>query len=73
MIKDPRSSLESKGVQFPGRDAPDKISRGGLSAFALGTSKICGFASQNTKTRIRSDEREQKNPSFVRRMKNLHI
>ena len=24
------NEIESKGVQFPGRDAPDKISRGGL-------------------------------------------
>ena len=23
------NEIESKGVQFPGRDAPDKISRGG--------------------------------------------
>ena len=27
LMTDPRSSLQSKGVQFPGRDAPDKISR----------------------------------------------
>ena len=32
--------MESKGVQFPGRDAPDKISRGGHSAVARDTSKI---------------------------------
>ena len=31
--------IESKGVQFPSRDAPDKIS----GAVAHDTSKMCGF------------------------------
>ena len=34
------SEIESKGVQFPGRDAPDKISGGGHSVVARDTSKI---------------------------------
>ena len=43
MLRDPRSSLESKEFLFPGRDAPDKISGGGQSAVAPDTSKICGL------------------------------
>ena len=37
------NEIESKGVQFAGRDAPDIISRGGQSAVARDVSKICGF------------------------------
>ena len=40
------NEIESKGVQFPGRDAPDKISGGSLLAVAPDTSKICGFVPQ---------------------------
>ena len=43
MLRDPRSSLESKEFLFPGRDAPDKISGGGQSAVAPDTSKICAL------------------------------
>ena len=38
--------IESKGVQFPGRDAPAKISGSSLFAVAPDTSKICGFVPQ---------------------------
>ena len=41
-----RKEIESKGVQFPGQDAPDKISGGGLSAVVHNISKICGFEPQ---------------------------
>ena len=40
------NEIESKGVQFPGRDAPDKIGGGSLLAVAPDTSKICGFVPQ---------------------------
>ena len=40
------NEIESKGVQFPGRSGPDKISGGGYSAVAPDTSKICGFVLQ---------------------------
>ena len=40
------NEIEWKGVQFPGRDASDKISRGGQSADARDASKICAFVLQ---------------------------
>ena len=42
-----RKEIELKGVQFPGWDAPDKISGGGQSTVAPDTSKICGFVPQD--------------------------
>ena len=41
------NEIESKGVQFPGRDAPAKISGTSLFAVAPDTSKICGFVPQD--------------------------
>ena len=40
------NEIESKRVQFLGRDGPDKISGGGYSAVAPDASKICGFVPQ---------------------------
>ena len=48
--------IESKGVQFPGRDGPDKIRGAGRSAVARNALKICGFVPQDTKIRMRSDQ-----------------
>ena len=41
-----RKEIESKGVQFPGQDAPDKMSGGGYSVVRHNTSKIYGFEPQ---------------------------
>jgi len=52
--------IESKGVQFSGRDAPDKINRGGKSAVARDSSKISALMPQEHQIRMRSDEREKR-------------
>ena len=41
------NEIELEGVQFPGRDDPDKISGDGWSAVVPDTSKICDFVSQD--------------------------
>ena len=53
-----RKLNQSNGVQFPGRDGPDKIRGVGRSAVARNTPKICGFLPQDTKIRVRSDQFE---------------
>ena len=50
------NEIESKGVQFPGRDAPDKINRGGLFAVACDRSKISAFVPQEYQIRMPSDK-----------------
>ena len=50
--------MESKGVQFPGRDASDKINRGGLFAGARDNSKISAFVPQDHQIRMPSDKRD---------------
>ena len=52
------NEIESKGVQFPRRDAPDIINRGGLSAVARHSSKISAIVPQEHQFRMRSDERD---------------
>ena len=42
-----------------GRDAPDKINRGGYSAFARDSSKISAFVPKEQQIRMRSDERDE--------------
>ena len=64
MITDPRSSVtETKSsrkgsMQFPSRDAPDQINRGGSFAVARDSSKISAFVPQEHQIRMRSDERD---------------
>ena len=66
MITDPLSctygnEIESKGVQFPGQNAPVKIRGGGYPDI----SKTVAFCHKNTKIRMRSDEhhhRQSKSP-----------
>ena len=66
MIRDPLSctygnEIESKGVQFPGQNAPVKIRGGGYPDI----SKTVAFCHKNTKIRMRSDEhhhRQSKSP-----------
>ena len=52
------NEMESKGVQFPGRDASDKINRGGLFAGARDNSKISAFVPQDHQIRMPSDKRD---------------
>ena len=52
------NEIESKGVQFHGRDAPDIINRAGLSAVARHSSKISAIVPQEHQFRMRSDERD---------------
>ena len=66
MITNPRhlrenyvNEIESKGVQFPGRGAPDKINRGGQFAVARDSSKISALVPQEHQIRMRSDERNK--------------
>ena len=50
---------ESKGVQFPGRDAPDKISGGANRQSPPIPRKFVALYHRNTKIRMRSDELEK--------------
>ena len=43
-------------MQFPSRDAPDQINRGGSFAVARDSSKISAFVPQEHQIRMRSDE-----------------
>ena len=52
------NEIESKGVQFHGRGAPDKINRGGWYAVARDSSKMSALVPQEHQIRMRSDERE---------------
>ena len=52
------NEMESNRVQFPGRDAPDKINRGGKSVVARDSSKISAFMPQEHQIRMRSNERD---------------
>ena len=66
MITDPRLSLKEtkwsrKSPVSCGRDAPDKINRGGQSAVACDSSKISAFMPQEHQIRIRSDKCENTN------------
>ena len=66
MITDPRSSLtenygneiESMGVQFSGRGAPDKTNKSGSFAVALDSWKISALVPQEHLIRMCSDERD---------------
>ena len=66
MIIDSRSrgrhlhEIKSKGVHFPGRDAPDKISGGPANRQSPAIPrKFVALYHRNTKIRMRSDEREK--------------
>ena len=53
------NEIESKGVQFPGQGAPDKIKRRGSSAVAGDSSKISAFVPQEHQIRMHSYERDK--------------
>ena len=56
-----RNEIESKGVRFPGQDAPNKISRGSQFAVARKNSKISALVPQEHQIRMRSEERDYEN------------
>ena len=59
------NEIESKGAQFPGRDALDKINRAAIkSAVARDSSKISAFVPQEHQIRMCSDERDNDNNIF---------
>ena len=63
--------IESKGVQFPSRDAPDKINRGGQFAVARDSSNISAFLPQEHQIGMRSDERKYGQPDSLHILSNF--
>ena len=55
-----RKEIESKGVQFPGQDAPDKISGAANRQSGTIPRKFMALNHRNTKIGMRSDERDKK-------------
>ena len=60
------NKIESKGVQFHGRDALDRINRGSWFAVVRDSSTISAFVVQEHHIRMRSDERNNLSQEFLR-------